>query len=225
MDNETNENETNLPSAGQNTDGEYYGCAAVYTAVALFFLVVAMICLLGEYLGSKPRFVKWELNNMVGPVVFSPKHFSMSFGGWILAGAIMSFLAWVKNDQNINLVTVTGMCILCAFALIEVGWRLATDCPKWKHFTVMTIILAALVIWRCVRFTNPSHYNWLLIPIFVNLGLAIGDWMMFFMRRKSFEKEINLLKQYRVYIENNPKFVWRKGASQPDGLVVNADLA
>jgi len=210
---------------GFTPDGEHYACAAVYTIVALFFLLVSLVCLLGDYLGSQPRFVRWELNNVFGPMVYSPKHYAMALGGWVLAGAAMTFTVWVKGNQDVNLVTVTGLCILTAFALIEVGWRLATDCPKWKHFTVMAIILAGLVIWRCVRFVRPSHYNWLLIPVLVNLGLAVGDWVMFFVRRKSFEKEINLLKQYRVYVEKNPKFVWRKGESQPDGIVINADLA
>jgi hypothetical protein len=220
---------TSPPPAGFRTDGEHYACAVLYTLFGCMFLMISLICFLGNHIGSMPRFVKWELDNIFGPMVGVAKTkwmtYSIAAGIWNFIGAACCYFAWEKWDQNYVIVSINGMCMIWKFASLEMVYRLCTNCPKWKLFAGIGSILTGLVIWRCVRFVLPSHYNYLLCVTMVNLGIGIGEWVGIYMKSKKMQDKVKLVTQYRVYVENNPKFVWTKGASQPDGLVIPTDLA
>jgi len=223
---------TSPPPAGFRTDGEHYACAVFYTLFGCLFLLIALVCLLGNHFGSMPRFVLWELDNIFGPMVGVPKTkcmpYSSAAGIWNLVGAACCYFAWEKWDQNYVIVSINGMCMLWKFTSLEMVYGSILSAPRgtWRmNGLMMNAIITGLIIWRSIRFVLPSHYNYLLCVTMVNIGVGIGEWVTIYMKSKKMKEEIKLVTQYRVYTENNPKFVWTKGASQPDGLVIPTDLA
>ena len=149
--------------------------AGIYTLFALYFLAISAVMLFGNSMGSYPRMVIWEFDNVFGPLVNMQVHYSKFSGMQNLIGSILTFFVWGEAQEYVT-VSILGMFMLWKFFTLEMVYRIATD-SHWIFYLLGVLCLTTLIIWRVCRIVQPLYYTGLFIVAGIMILFSLVQWV------------------------------------------------
>ena len=205
----------------EGSDVEFYISAGVSVPFGIFFCVFTILNLFGKHLGSFGRMFLFEMDEVMGGLLGIP-HYSKLEAIMIGSGAVGSWLLWVR-DPLVQLVSVLGLIIVNIYFYICVVYAINARQIVWM-FVIPTIPVAAIIIWRCVRFLDPIYYSTVGIVAGVGVIITIISYFIMRSRRSKCEPAISKLLAIQKFVklrkasDPNWKMVWLEGKNKPEGF-------
>ena len=131
---------------------ENYVFAGLCVPLGLFFLLMALMNLLGECLGSPGRRFIFEMDEVMGGLLGIPHYSKLEFV-LLLFTSLGFWLTWVVQPEAV-LVSVLGILTGTTYMLVCVFYAIYARQNK-VVFLVPCLVNLALLIWRSVRY--PWH--------------------------------------------------------------------
>ena len=213
--------------AGSTT--ENYVFAGIATVLAIVYLLLAVMNLFGEHLGSKGRRFIFEMDEVMGGLLGIP-HYSKLEGGLLLFVAIGLLLSWSYNITT-SLVSVLAILTGAVYSLICIFYGIV----RGRHnillfafpFLMNLAALTALLIWRVVRFLHPRHHVAVGVCGGVEILLSLLSLLVMKLRLARCEPVIVKLLQIQKYEEilkeRKESLVWLKNMDAPEGFEAARD--
>ena len=132
---------------------ENYVFAGICVPLGLFFLLMALMNLLGECLGSPGRRFIFEMDEVMGGLLGIPHYSKLEFV-LLLFTSLGFWLTWVAQPEAV-LVSVLGILTGTTYMLVCVFYAIYARQNK-VVFLVPCLVNLALLIWRSIR------YPWLI---------------------------------------------------------------
>ena len=132
------------------TATENYVFAGISVILGIFYLIMALMNALGEFLGSPGRRFIFEMDDVMGGLLGIPHYSKLEFP-ILLFTSLGFFLTWVHDDPVVSFVTVLGILTGTIYMVICTFYVIFARQPK-IFFIIACIINLSLLIWRCVRY-------------------------------------------------------------------------
>ena len=107
----------NEPLGGQAGSKEWYFQGGLYTFCATVFLWIVIVSLVGNKMGNMPRYVVWELDNILGPMLGFKTHYSIFAGIWNLIAVILTYFVWGTDHYTVD-ISVFGMAMIWKYLTV-----------------------------------------------------------------------------------------------------------
>ena len=127
---------------------EHYVFAGLCVPLGLFFLLMSLMNLLGEHLGSPGRRFIFEMDEVMGGLLGIPHYSKLEFV-LLLFTSLGFWLTWVLQPEAV-LVSVLGILTGTVYMLVCLIYAIYARQNK-VAFLVPCVVNLALLIWRSVR--------------------------------------------------------------------------
>ena len=128
---------------------EHYVFAGLSTPLGIFYLLMALMNLLGERLGSPGRRFIFEMDEVMGGLLGIPHYSKLEFL-MLLFTSLGFWLTWVLEPEAV-LVSALGILTGTVYMLVCVFYAIYARQNK-VVFLIPCLVNLALLIWRSVRY-------------------------------------------------------------------------
>ena len=128
---------------------ENYVFAGLCVPLGVFYLIMALMNLLGERLGSPGRRFIFEMDEVMGGLLGIPHYSKLEFV-LLLFTSLGFWLSWVLQPEAV-LVSVLGILTGTVYMLVCVFYSIYARQNK-VMFLIPFLVNLALLIWRSVRY-------------------------------------------------------------------------
>lgn len=129
---------------------ENYVFAGISVLLGIFYLIMALMNALGEFLGSPGQRFIFEMDDVMGGLLGIPHYSKLEFPILMFTSIGGFFLTWVY-DPDVSFVTVLGILTGTIYMVICTFYAIFARQPK-IFFIIACLINLSLLVWRCIRY-------------------------------------------------------------------------
>ena len=134
---------------------ENYVFAGLCVPLGVFYLIMALMNLLGERLGSPGRRFIFEMDEVMGGLLGIPHYSKLEFV-LLLFTSLGFWMTWVLQPEAV-LVSVLGILTGTVYMLVCVFYSIYARQNK-VMFLIPFLVNLALLIWRSVRYVLAGQF-------------------------------------------------------------------